>query len=59
MIRIKDVYIENYESYSEEDIKKIFATWFSNEYIKTAGTFDAKGERLVEEQWEGSEIFID
>ncbi len=49
---IKDVYIEDYDDYSEADIKKLYTTWMTNEYIKdNDGKLDRKGERLVEEQW--------
>ena len=48
-----DQYIENYDELSEDEIKEIYTTWIANEYVAEAGVLDRKGERLVEDQWNG------
>jgi cytochrome c2 len=50
---LKDTYIENYESLSEDEIKKIYTAWIANNYVTDNGRLDRKGERMMEEQWEG------
>ena len=49
----KDVYIEDYDQMSEEDIKKVYTAWIANQYVLDNGKLDRKGERLMEEQWDG------
>ncbi|MDH3648888.1 MAG: c-type cytochrome [Saprospiraceae bacterium] len=49
----KDIYIEDYDQMSEDDIKKIYTTWIANEYVAENGLLDRRGERQMEEQWEG------
>jgi cytochrome c2 len=49
----KDTYIENYDQLSEDDIKKIYTAWIANQYVLDNGRLDRRGERLMEEQWEG------
>jgi cytochrome c2 len=48
-----DTYLENYDEYSEDDIKRVYMNWIADTYIKETGTLDAKGEALIEDQWEG------
>lgn len=48
-----DKYIENYESLSDEEVKKIYAQWIADNYIQEKGKLDEEGEQLIEEQWEG------
>lgn len=48
-----DKYVENYESLSDEDIKKIYTRWIADTYIQEKGSLDEEGERMIEEQWEG------
>ena len=50
---LKDSYIEDYESLSEDEIKKVYTAWIANNYVLDNGKLDRKGERLMEEQWEG------
>jgi len=46
-------YIEGYDEYSEEDIEKLYKKWIADSYVQEVGTMDAKGERVVEDQWNG------
>jgi hypothetical protein len=48
-----DTYIEGYEDYTEDKIKRVYMNWIADSYIKETGTLDEKGEQLMEEQWEG------
>jgi len=48
-----DTYIEGYEDYTEDQIKRVYMNWIADSYIKETGTLDEKGEQLMEEQWEG------
>ncbi len=48
----KDVYIDDYESLSEDDLKKIYTSWIANQYVAENGKLDRKGERLMESQWD-------
>ena len=48
-----DKYIENYESLSEEEIKKIYTKWIADQYIQDKGQLDNEGEELMESQWDG------
>ena len=50
-----NVYIEDYASMSEDQIKAIYTKWIGDNYIKDAGlsALDRRGERTVAEQWEG------
>ncbi|NND33095.1 MAG: c-type cytochrome [Saprospiraceae bacterium] len=50
---LKDTYIEDYESLSEDEIKKIYTAWIANNYVLENGKLDRKGERIMEEEWEG------
>ncbi len=49
----QDKYIENYDSLSEDEIKAIYTTWIANNYVMENGKLDRKGERIIEDQWEG------
>lgn len=49
----KDVYIENYDELGEDDLKKVYTAWIANQYVLDNGKLDRKGERMMEEQWEG------
>ena len=48
-----NVYLENYDDYSEEDIKKIYTKWMADTYIteKELASLDREGEKVVEKQW--------
>lgn len=48
-----DTYIDGYEDYTEDQIKRVYMNWIADSYIKETGTLDEKGEQLMEEQWEG------
>lgn len=50
---INNVYLENYDDYSEEDIKKIYTKWIADNYIneKELASLDREGEKVVEKQW--------
>ncbi len=48
-----DKYIEDYESMSEEDIKRIYTKWIADTYITDKGSLDSEGEELIENQWNG------
>ena len=48
-----DTYIEGYEDYTEDQIKRVYMNWIADTYIKETGTLDEQGEQLMEEQWEG------
>jgi mono/diheme cytochrome c family protein len=47
-----DQYLENYDDYSEEQIKDIYTKWMANVYVEQKGELDKKGERLVATQWD-------
>ncbi len=47
-----DTYIEDYESMSEEDIKKVYSKWIADTYIQNDGDA-SQVEEVIEEQWEG------
>lgn len=49
---LKDSYIENYEDLSQDSVKAIFTAWIEDQYVADQGSLDAKGEKLVQEQWE-------
>jgi len=46
-----DSYIEGYDQLSKDEIKSIYTTWMANQYIAENTLLDAKGEQLVDEQW--------
>ncbi len=48
-------YIENYQDLAEDEIAEIYKKWISDTYIADNGlnVMDEKGQRLVEEQWQG------
>ena len=48
-----DSYIENYEELSRSDIERIYKKWIADTYVKDKGSLDVKGEKLIEDQWEG------
>ena len=48
-----DKYLENYQDYSEEQIKEVYTKWFADQYVTGGGELDRKGEKLVADQWEG------
>ncbi len=47
-----DKYLENYEDYTEDQIKSVYTKWIADQYVSSKGELDKKGERLVESQWE-------
>ena len=49
-----DKYIENYENLPMDEIETIYKKWISDTYVSDKGlaSLDAKGEKLVKEQWE-------
>ncbi len=52
-----DKYVEDYDKLSNEEIKAIYTKWIGDTYMKDneLTSLDRKGERTVEEQWEGIE----
>lgn len=48
-----DKYLENYESMTEDEIKKVYTKWIADSYIQEKGSLDAEGELLIEKQWNG------
>lgn len=48
-----NAYLENYEEMSRSDIERIYKKWIADTYIKDTGGLDAKGEKLIEDQWKG------
>lgn len=54
---LTDKYVENYDQLSNEEIKAIYTKWIGETYMKDneLTSLDRKGERTVEEQWEGIE----
>lgn len=54
---LTDKYIEDYDKLSNEEIKAIYTKWIGETYMKDNDltSLDRKGERTVEEQWEGIE----
>lgn len=54
---LTDKYIEDYDKLSNEEIKAIYTKWIGETYMKDNDltSMDRKGERTVEEQWEGIE----
>lgn len=47
-----DKYLENYEDYTEDQIKAVYTKWIADQYVSSKGELDRKGEKLVETQWE-------
>ncbi|MEO1262580.1 MAG: c-type cytochrome [Bacteroidota bacterium] len=47
-----DKYIENYEDLSEEDIKKIYTRWISNQAIENGASVE-EAQELELNQWDG------
>jgi cytochrome c2 len=45
-------YIEDYEDMPQDEIESIFKKWMTDTYVKEYETFDAEGEKLVEDQWD-------
>lgn len=48
-----DTYIEGYENMSREQIEEIYKKWIADTYVQETGGLDRKGERMIEEQWQG------
>lgn len=48
-----DEYIPNYDQMDPSEIETIYKQWIADTYVQDAGTLDAEGEALIEEQWEG------
>ncbi len=48
-----DTYVDGYEFLSHDEIKRIYTAWIANNYVLENGTLDRRGERMMEEQWEG------
>ena len=50
---MSDTYLEGYDDYSEEDIKKVYTKWIGQSYLdeNDLNILDKKGLKLVEEQW--------
>ena len=46
-------YIEGYEDLEQDEIKAIYTKWIADTYVEENTTFDRKGERIVEDQWDG------
>lgn len=48
-----DKYVENYDKLSNDEIKGIYTKWIADSYMKDneLTALDAKGERLVQDQW--------
>jgi cytochrome c2 len=51
---IEDVYIKDYENYSNEEVKEVYKKWIAQEYIKDEGDLDDM-EDVIEEQIEAIE----
>ncbi len=49
----EDSYIENYEELTQGEIERIYKGWIADNYVQENGTLDAKGEQLIEDQWQG------
>jgi mono/diheme cytochrome c family protein len=48
-----DKYIENYDDLNESEIEQIFKKWIADTYVSDKGSLDDKGERLIDQQWNG------
>jgi cytochrome c2 len=48
-----DKYIGDYESLSDDEVKRIYTKWISDTYITEKGGLDNEGEALIETQWNG------
>ncbi len=48
-----DKYIEDYESLTDDEIKRIYTKWIADTYISDKGALDNDGEELIESQWKG------
>ena len=48
-------YMENYDNYSEDQIKTVFTKWISDTYLADRGikNMDENGKSVIEEQWNG------
>lgn len=48
-------YIENYDDYSEDQIKEVFTKWIGDQYLEKneeVTAMDAEGQKLINNQWE-------
>ncbi|WP_236974961.1 cytochrome c3 family protein [Membranihabitans maritimus] len=50
---MNDVYIEDYGDLSQDSVKAIYTAWIEDQYVTDQGQMDARGEQVVQEQWEG------
>lgn len=50
-----NTYIENYENYTNEEIREVYSKWIADNYLEAneLESLDAEGERTVDEQWTG------
>src|SRR5699024_10837003 len=46
-----NAYIEDYENLSQEEVKAVFTQWIGDQYELENDKMDAKGEQLIEDQW--------
>ena len=46
-------YIEGYEDLEQDEIKAIYTKWIADTYVEENAILDQKGERIMEDQWNG------
>lgn len=46
-------YIGNFDSLSDDEVKRIYTKWIAGNYINSKGSLDNEGEELIETQWKG------
>ena len=49
---IEDVYLDDYENYTEEEVNEVYKKWIAQEYIKAEGDLDDM-EDVISDQLEG------
>ncbi len=54
----EDSYIDGVENMSNADLERIYKAWIADNYVQENGTLDAKGEQLIEDQWEAIEASL-
>lgn len=50
---IEDIYLEDYENYSRDEIKDVYKKWIANQYLAEENADIDEVENVVDDQWEG------
>jgi len=54
---IEDVYLDDYENYSNDEVKDVYKKWIAQEYIKAEGDLDEM-ENVIDDQLEAIEASL-